>query len=83
MHTLSMAALGCGAPRYSLCLQCGQSLHQVNIPLKHLLAEVLEDLLHFDGKSIQTVKALLLKPGRLTTDFLHWNSSTGLHFWYS
>jgi hypothetical protein len=41
----------------------------LRIPLKHLLAELLESILHFDLKTIRTAKLLLLKPGYLSREF--------------
>jgi hypothetical protein len=55
----------------SFCAQCGQSTHDLHVPLKHLLADALDDFLQFDGKSLHTLKALLFKPGQLTLDFMH------------
>jgi hypothetical protein len=52
------------------CSLCGQSTHDLNVPFKHLLEDVMEGLFHFDGKSVQTLKTLLLKPGQLTLDFI-------------
>ena len=56
-----------GANNY--CPVCGQKNHELRIPLKHLLAEVLESTLHFDSKTLTTVKFLLLKPGYLSGEF--------------
>jgi len=53
------------------CSHCGQSTHDLNIPLKHFLKDALEDLFHFEGKSIHTMKALLGAPGKLTLEFIH------------
>jgi hypothetical protein len=51
------------------CPVCGQKNHELRIPLKHLLEEVLETTLHFDSKTFRTIKLLLLKPGFLSLEF--------------
>lgn len=51
------------------CPVCGQKNHNLRIPLKHLLEEIIETTLHFDSKTIRTVKKLLLKPGFLSLEF--------------
>ena len=53
----------------NFCLQCGQENHDLNMPVRHLAGELLESTIHFDTKSFQTLKALLIKPGFLTTQF--------------
>ena len=54
----------------SFCPSCGQENHDLNIPLRHLLAEAVETVFHFDTKSVRTLQALVLKPGLLTSEFL-------------
>jgi hypothetical protein len=51
------------------CPECGQPNHDLNVPLRHLLGELLESTLHLDSKSFKTIAALLLKPGFLTMQF--------------
>ena len=51
------------------CPRCGQVNHDLNVPVKHLVAEVLESTIHFDSKMYRTIKALLFRPGFLTTQF--------------
>jgi hypothetical protein len=63
----------CGAQlemSYTYCPQCGQQNHDLNIPVRHLLEEALEDILHFDIKSVRTIKALTFKPGFVTSEFI-------------
>lgn len=63
----------CGAaiaPADQFCSQCGQSTRDLQIPIKSLLADIVEDFLHFDGKSLQTLRTLIVKPGHLTKDFI-------------
>lgn len=52
------------------CPRCGQKNHDLDIPLRHLLAETVEVLIHFDNKSLNTLKALAFKPGLLTAAFI-------------
>jgi hypothetical protein len=52
------------------CPHCGQENHNLNIPLRHFVEEVAEGLLHFDTKSIRTIRALLFSPGFLTAEFI-------------
>src|SRR3990172_246963 len=57
--------------RANFCPSCGQENHDLNIPFKHLLEELSETVLHFDTKSIRTLQALVIKPGVLTSEFIH------------
>ncbi|WP_162428251.1 DUF3667 domain-containing protein [Pontibacter pudoricolor] len=54
---------------YNYCPNCGQENHDLNVPVKHLIAEFFEGTLHFDTKIWQTLKLLILKPGLLTEKF--------------
>jgi hypothetical protein len=51
------------------CPRCGQMNHDLNVPVKHLVAEALESTIHFDSKMYRTIKALLFRPGFLTIEF--------------
>ena len=55
---------------HNYCPQCGQINHDVNISLKHLIAEVIENIFHFDTKSVQTLKVICFKPGFITSEFI-------------
>jgi hypothetical protein len=52
------------------CHQCGQLAENFHRSLGHLVEEVFENLLHLDGRLWQTLPRLVLKPGRLTRDYL-------------
>jgi hypothetical protein len=52
------------------CSQCGQKDHDLNVPLKHLIEEIIEGFLHFDSKSLNTLYKLVFKPGFLTAEFI-------------
>jgi len=51
------------------CPNCGQENHDLNVPVKHLIAEFFEGTIHFDTKVWRTLQLLLLKPGLLTEKF--------------
>lgn len=51
------------------CPQCGQENHDLNVPVKHLIAEFFEGTMHFDTKAWHTLKYLITKPGYLTECF--------------
>ncbi len=53
----------------NFCPDCGQENHDIRLPLRHHLAEILEGLFHFDSKTYKSVKTLLLHPGRLSLDY--------------
>ncbi|MEJ8804579.1 DUF3667 domain-containing protein [Pontibacter sp. H249] len=53
----------------NFCPNCGQENHDLNVPVKHLIAEFFEGTLHFDTKAWITLKYLILKPGLLTEKF--------------
>lgn len=64
------ACANCAAPlQGAFCHRCGQSAH-VHRSLAHLVEEFLHGLLHFETKAWRTVPMLLLKPGRLTREFI-------------
>lgn len=54
----------------AFCPDCGQKDVDLERPLRDLLAEVLREGLDLDGRAARTVRTLLLRPGRLTTEFL-------------
>lgn len=57
------------AKSVNFCPECGQPNHDQRVPFSHLFHEALESILHFDGKSYRTVRALLFKPGHLSNEF--------------
>jgi len=63
--------LNCDAPLTGpYCATCGQKPPHPDLTLRDLVAESTHELTHWDGKVIATLKALLLRPGLLTSDFL-------------
>jgi hypothetical protein len=62
----------CGQPlatKDNFCRNCGQENHDLQIPFRHLASEALEGVFHFDSKLYRTTKALLFRPGFLTSEF--------------
>jgi Protein of unknown function (DUF3667) len=53
------------------CPNCGQENHNPRFPLVHYGYELLEGLLHFDSKFLYSFKVLLLKPGKITYDYIN------------
>ena len=52
------------------CANCGQKTSQPDITLREFLRETTQELTDWDGKVPQTLKTLIVDPGRLTVDFL-------------
>ncbi|ANH70262.1 hypothetical protein ABE85_04575 [Mitsuaria sp. 7] len=60
----------CAAPlQGAFCHRCGQAGH-VHRSLAHLAEELLHGLLHFETKAWRTLPMLLLKPGKLTREYI-------------
>jgi hypothetical protein len=60
----------CGAAMQGeFCHACGQSIHSVLKPMHHMIEETVETVLHIDGRIVQTLPPLLLKPGFLTLEY--------------
>lgn len=71
-HAGFPACPNCGTgleQQFHYCPHCGQPNHNLRVPLRHLLMEAAEDLLHFDSKSFRTLRTLMLQPGRLSAEF--------------
>jgi len=51
------------------CQSCGQPAH-VHRSMAHLFEEVLHGILHFDHKLWRTLPALILRPGKLTREYI-------------
>ncbi len=63
----------CGTPvtpSQNFCPECGQENRELNLPVKHLLGEAVENVFHFDTKTLRSLSALLFKPGYLTLEFV-------------
>ena len=53
----------------SYCQACGQPAH-VHRSMAHIFEEVLHGILHFDHKLWRTLPALILRPGKLTREYI-------------
>ena len=63
--------LNCGEPLLDrFCAACGQRGDAGHRSLGHLAAEAAEVLTHADSRLWRTLRRLLLRPGRLTRDYL-------------
>ena len=67
-----MTCQTCGNPRQeNFCPHCGEKRHDPHsLTLRHYAEETLEGFTHFDHRFFRSVRALLLKPGFLTTEFV-------------
>ena len=52
------------------CASCGQRAADPDPSLRELLADAAQELTDVDGKLVATVRALLLRPGHLTVEYL-------------
>jgi hypothetical protein len=63
--------LNCGAHLHGrYCHACGQSDDDHHRSIWHLLWEAVEGFTHLDGRLLQTLPALLFRPGRLARDHI-------------
>jgi hypothetical protein len=62
----------CGASVSSrYCPGCGERrLGKHDLTLRHLFEQLLESLIHFDGRLFRTTRVLVTEPGRLTVAYL-------------
>jgi hypothetical protein len=52
------------------CHACGQKAAGLDVSLHDFFHDALHEFVHVDGKIIQTVRMLIMKPGMLTKEFL-------------
>ncbi len=52
------------------CPSCGQSVVEVQKPVRHFLKDILDSLLVFDIRILQSLPTLLLKPGKISAEFV-------------
>jgi hypothetical protein len=65
-----MTCLNCGKPMIGpYCAICGQPHNTHRRTLKHLVQEVVKDIVSFDSRILRTTKALLWQPGELPKAF--------------
>jgi Protein of unknown function (DUF3667) len=61
----------CGAPLQGhWCAKCGQPAIDYRRSFRHVIADLLDEFLNWDSKFFATIALLILKPWRLTNEFL-------------
>jgi hypothetical protein len=68
---IAWTCMTCGQEAHgNFCSNCGEKRHDNHdFSLKHVLAEAVEAFFHVDSKIFLTLKTLIAKPGKLTSDF--------------
>ena len=51
------------------CSQCGQDQRNYHLAFHKIIINVVEENFHFDGRVLNTLKLLILKPGELSKEF--------------
>src|SRR5438093_5753248 len=70
-HRLLTHCENCGAQLVGYyCAQCGQAAVDYRRSFRHVIADMLESFLNWDSKCFTTIALLILKPWRLTNEFL-------------
>lgn len=66
-----MNCLNCGAELHGdYCHACGQKASAHHLGMHDVAHDAMHELLHLDGKILQTMKLLLFRPGQLTREFI-------------
>ncbi len=61
----------CGAPLQGhWCAKCGQPAIDYRRSFRHVIADLLDEFLNWDSKFFTTIALLIIKPWRLTNEFL-------------
>jgi hypothetical protein len=61
----------CGAPLHGhWCAQCGQPAIDYRRSFRHVIADLLDEFLNWDSKFIRTIALLVVRPWKLTNEFL-------------
>jgi len=61
------------------CHNCGQENLQIKESFGHMVNHAVSDYFHFDHQFFNTLKPLLLKPGKLTNDYMAGKRAQFLH----
>jgi hypothetical protein len=70
-RTPDRPCLNCGDPTVGqFCPACGQRKVDVRVSLRRMLREVMDDQLSVNSTLPRTLGALLIRPGRLTSDYV-------------
>lgn len=54
----------------NFCPSCGQSVKDIQKPVRHFFGDVFDSLLVFDFRLIRSLPLLLLKPGRISEEYV-------------
>src|SRR3954468_22171136 len=72
--------LNCGATlKGKFCSNCGQENLQIKESFGHMMNHAISDYFHFDHQFFHTLKPLLFKPGKLTTEYMAGHRVQYLH----
>lgn len=79
-HRTSSDCLNCGTiVAGKFCQQCGQENIEVKESFIQIVYHFIEDITHFDGKLIKTLKYLITKPGFLTKEYVTGKRASYIH----
>lgn len=54
----------------AFCARCGQSVHDRSKSIFKVVADALQDFIHFDSRVLRTLVMLVFVPGRMTRDYI-------------
>jgi hypothetical protein len=57
-------------PQDRFCPNCGQKNHEINLRLKDLLGELVDEVFSLDNRVFRTLKSIITKPGEITVAYL-------------
>jgi hypothetical protein len=79
-HRKQSDCLNCGSiVTGNFCQNCGQENIEVKESFFQIVYHFIEDITHFDGKLIKTLKLLISKPGFLTEEYVAGKRATYIH----
>jgi len=79
-HRKQSDCLNCGTiVTGNFCQNCGQENIEVKESFFQIVYHFIEDITHFDGKLIKTLKLLISKPGFLTKEYVAGKRATYIH----
>jgi len=79
-HRKQSDCLNCGTiVTGNFCQNCGQENIEVKESFFQIVYHFIEDITHFDGKLIKTLKFLITKPGFLTKEYVAGKRATYIH----
>jgi len=71
--------LNCAEPvQGNYCSNCGQKFQPTKLPLRLYLEDTVETLFNIDNRVFKTLKDLLIKPGKITRDYIAGQRATYL-----